>query len=258
VETEARSAPVVIFSSEFTDLRPILRRLDERQIAHREIIVDAAPTAPLDRYGDLRALTGWQTLPQVFVEGAFVGGYEEILRHPLIQQAAAPRSQTPAEVSGMAKALGYGGLAPFLLGAELLWWIPDRTSALWVGSLLSAYAAVILSFLGAVHWGRVVAREPGIENPRRLLALGVLPSLGGWGAMFSPVGTGPAAPGVPAGPRDAHGSQLVWRLGRSLVVSASAQAPDFGCRGAAAVGLARPDPGLKRSRVTRAPRRKRQ
>jgi glutaredoxin-related protein len=189
VETEARSAPVVIFSSEFTDLRPILRRLDERQIAHREIIVNAAPTAPLDRYGDLRALTGWQTLPQVFVEGAFVGGYEEILRHPLIQQAAAPRSQTPAEVSGMAKALGYGGLAPFLLGAELLWWIPDRTSALWVGSLLSAYAAVILSFLGAVHWGRVVAREPGIENPRRLLALGVLPSLGGWGAMFSPVGT---------------------------------------------------------------------
>ena len=45
---------------------------------------------------------------------------------------------------------------------------------------LVAYAAVILSFLGAVHWGFALmsSATPGVQRAR--LALGVVPSLVGW------------------------------------------------------------------------------
>jgi len=53
--------------------------------------------------------------------------------------------------------LAYAGLLPFALGAAFAWLLPpgmdEHTFAL-LG--LSAYAAVVLSFLGAVHWGRAL------------------------------------------------------------------------------------------------------
>ena len=82
-----------------------------------------------------------------------------------------------------ASALGYGGLLPFaaaVLGIVLL---DGEMRALAVRALL-AYGAVILSFLGAVHWGLVLARPPG-DTARRLLG-GVLPSLAGWVALLLP------------------------------------------------------------------------
>lgn len=76
-----------------------------------------------------------------------------------------------------AEALGYGGLAPFALLTLALWVVaaPD-TQELLVRALL-AYGATILSFLGAVHWGRALAR-PGARDAM-VLAVGVLPSLVG-------------------------------------------------------------------------------
>jgi hypothetical protein len=47
--------------------------------------------------------------------------------------------------------LGYGGLIPFLAFAVLIGADRER-SPLWQASL-RAYAAVILSFVGALHWG---------------------------------------------------------------------------------------------------------
>ena len=82
-----------------------------------------------------------------------------------------------------ASALGFGGLVPFaaaVLGIVLL---DGEQRALAVRALL-AYGAVILSFLGAVHWGLVLARPPA-DAARRLLA-GVLPSLAGWIALLLP------------------------------------------------------------------------
>ena len=49
---------------------------------------------------------------------------------------------------------------------------------------LVAYGAVILSFLGAVHWG-LLLRQPGAAAQARL-AIGVLPSLAGWVALLLP------------------------------------------------------------------------
>lgn len=95
---------------------------------------------------------------------------------------SAPARPDPPLPSG-ASALGYGGLVPFVaavLGIALL----DGEPRVFAARALLAYGAVILSFIGAVHWGLVLAR-PACEAPQRLLA-GVLPALAGLVALLLP------------------------------------------------------------------------
>jgi len=77
--------------------------------------------------------------------------------------------------------LAYAGLVPFAMGAALAWLLPPPDSA----SLeldehtyallgLSAYAAVVLAFLGAVHWGRALQAA---ETNRFAYVWAVLPAL---------------------------------------------------------------------------------
>lgn len=86
--------------------------------------------------------------------------------------------------------LGLSGLLPFLAALLLAWMGPGD----WRGMALfglKTYGAVILSFLGAVHWGlalRAPPSEAAATAPR--LGLGVLPSLLGWVALLLPTGPG--------------------------------------------------------------------
>jgi len=78
----------------------------------------------------------------------------------------------------LARALGLAGLIPFVAGALLVFvtegW--NRNLSL---LLLASYGAVILSFLGAVHWGfALAAPDPAAAWPR--LVGGVLPALWAW------------------------------------------------------------------------------
>ena len=91
--------------------------------------------------------------------------------------------------------LGFLGLIPFLVTAYLAcaWRNPAGTQAL---VALMSYSAVILSFLGAVHWGFALAEPPaslaGLAPPPRAadpahrprLLMGVLPALAGWVALL--------------------------------------------------------------------------
>ena len=77
--------------------------------------------------------------------------------------------------------LGAGGLLPFFGCAAALILLPGEHDAA-LGALL-AYAAVILSFLGAVHWGFVLAQGNAADAGLRL-GLGVVPSLIGWLALL--------------------------------------------------------------------------
>jgi hypothetical protein len=91
--------------------------------------------------------------------------------------------------------LGLLGLIPFVACAYLAcaWRSPDEGRAL---IALIAYGAVILSFLGGVHWGFALAEPPdtlaglaplpATRDPahRPRIALGVLPSLIGWIALL--------------------------------------------------------------------------
>ncbi len=93
---------------------------------------------------------------------------------------------------GIAWALGYGGLIPFLLlsgalllgkplpylaGARLDWW-------------LASYTSIILSFIGAVHWGVVLGMEDLMpKDARNLLIYSVLPGLVAWFVLLLPIKT---------------------------------------------------------------------
>ncbi len=84
-----------------------------------------------------------------------------------------------------ALALSATGLIPFIGCGVSAVTQPDPTGLLWLQAL-TAYGAVILAFLGGVHWGLVLAAPAAQTAARRdslRLALGVVPSLIGWLAL---------------------------------------------------------------------------
>ena len=87
--------------------------------------------------------------------------------------------------------LGYSGLIPFAAAAAAAVLLGPAS---WHGlalAALAAYGAVILSFLGAVHWGLALRGSPE-EAPAAWprLGLGVLPALVGWVALLLPARPG--------------------------------------------------------------------
>ena len=79
--------------------------------------------------------------------------------------------------------LGYGGLVPFLGLAVLLALDPER-QGLWLRGLV-AYGAVILSFVGALHWAfAMVLPGLGPEQGRGRFVWSVVPALLGWLAVW--------------------------------------------------------------------------
>lgn len=81
--------------------------------------------------------------------------------------------------------LGNFGLLPFYALAFASWLPLGARADRLIDLALVAYAAVILAFLGAVHWGFVLS-TPGLDRTGSKLALrwGVIPSLLGWLALL--------------------------------------------------------------------------
>lgn len=93
-------------------------------------------------------------------------------------------SKDAAALPAGAQALGLAGLVPFVAAALATLLLPEAGQRELAGRVLLGYGAVILSFLGGVHWGLVLRDRPA--QPFRPLAIGVLPSLLGWGSLFLP------------------------------------------------------------------------
>ncbi|MGS7252224.1 DUF3429 domain-containing protein [Pseudomonas sp. SK] len=85
--------------------------------------------------------------------------------------------------------LGYGGLLPFVGLMLLVVFVPEYR-ALWAMMLVN-YGAVILSFVGALHWGFAMAL-PALpaEQRRKRLMWSVVPALLGWVSTLLPVSLG--------------------------------------------------------------------
>jgi hypothetical protein len=79
--------------------------------------------------------------------------------------------------------LGYAGLVPFIL-LSVLMWLVDNELLPFVSIALGAYGAVIVSFLGGIHWG--IGFMKGEAAPRFHFVWGVLPSLMAWLALMMP------------------------------------------------------------------------
>ncbi|CAH1043862.1 DUF3429 domain-containing protein [Halomonas sp. TD01] len=83
--------------------------------------------------------------------------------------------------------LGLAGLIPFIAGGLFAWWAPSVWQVTAVYGF-SYYSAVILSFLGGVHWGAAL-QVPRPGNRRRLI-IAMVPSLIAWPALLFDVVTG--------------------------------------------------------------------
>ncbi len=84
--------------------------------------------------------------------------------------------------AGIALGLGYLAVVPFVAGAALVW-IVDRAWHASIAQALSAYAAVVVAFIGALHWGLAF---PQSAPAPRLFVWGVVPSLVAWVAVLLP------------------------------------------------------------------------
>lgn len=95
------------------------------------------------------------------------------------QSTEAPETPDPAAHAPFgARWMGYLGLLPFFAMA-LGVWIGPVGLADW----LTAYGAVILSFVGAIHWGLAMGR--GQSSPA-IFQASVVPALVGWAALLVP------------------------------------------------------------------------
>lgn len=183
------AARAVVFVSSLTDARPVIARLAAAGLPYHVETMGMGDAAMRERFHRLQRRTGWGTLPQVFIDGELVGGIEETLAHPALRGAAEPGVR-----AAWARALGYSGLVPFAALTAVLLLDPDAAPG--AGRLLAGYGATILAFLGAVHWGWVLAgARSGLSVPAAL-SWGVIPALAGWLSLAL---TTPAALATQAG-----------------------------------------------------------
>ena len=90
--------------------------------------------------------------------------------------------------------LGAGGVIPFLVLSLMIWFrldpllIEPEQLAPW----LLAYAAVILSFLGAIHWGAAMGISARLteSESNRLFVYSVVPAILAWIGLLLPLEAG--------------------------------------------------------------------
>lgn len=166
---------VRVLASNATDVRGIQTLAAAHGLACTVEILGMASEVERQHYRNLKAQHGWQHLPMVFVDDEFVGGEPELLALLGGQHA------DKAQVASFARVLGFGGLLPFValaLATTLEWQWAGIAPRGW----LAAYAATILSFIGAVHWG-VAVGNAALPARRTWLAASVIPALVAWLAL---------------------------------------------------------------------------
>ena len=78
-----------------------------------------------------------------------------------------------------ANVLGYLGGLPFIALAVTIS-VANADAVVIAKSALYLYGAIILSFLGGLHWGRIASKETVISSDKWILLYSVVPSLIGW------------------------------------------------------------------------------
>lgn len=74
---EIVSEQIVVFTSTLTDTRQLATRIAASGRPFREIRLGMGSSAMRRKFDALRRMTNWPYLPQIFVDGRFVGGFDE-------------------------------------------------------------------------------------------------------------------------------------------------------------------------------------
>lgn len=79
--------------------------------------------------------------------------------------------------------LGYGGLLPFVALSAAVWFDENHRN-LWHNALIN-YGAMILSFVGALHWGLAMSQMELTSHQRnRSFVWSIVPALVAWVALM--------------------------------------------------------------------------
>jgi len=171
---------VVVVSTVLSDTRRI------EQIIEGQFDDVAIERLDLQKAEDVSTLehlhknTGWKNLPMVFINGEMVGGEWELTTQQQLGINTCGRS-----THGFANVIGYCGLIPFVGLSVWYAMTPDPDQARFILSALMAYGAIILSFVGAIHWGRSL-HEPHMVRSNLLQIITIIPTLLGWVALLVP------------------------------------------------------------------------
>jgi hypothetical protein len=123
-------------------------------------------------------------------------------RAGILNSNKAARSDAASVPSAVAW-LGGLGIVPFA-GLSLATPFASDVLRTQLSFALLAYGAIILSFLGGIHWGLAIGAVPQSDNmlwPR--IALSILPSLVAWAALLAPFSIG-------SWPSLKHSSRCCW------------------------------------------------
>src|SRR5574343_876324 len=122
--------------------------------------------------------------------------------HPGRTRAPPPRSDAPAVTDAVtvpappgpfAQRLGHAGLIPFVVGALFAWLITHAEAHAFAVDGLAKYAALIISFLGGIHWGLGMRQTVPSPVP---FAWAVTASLLAWVSVLMPAYAGLVVQGV--------------------------------------------------------------
>lgn len=180
---------VVAITSGITDLREAEALLEQRLPGRwQRIEWGMGSAANRGRFHDLQEASGFHMLPMFIGRDGVIGGLTELRGFLQTQGEAGVRQ--PASAPGNAPApllhlLGYAGLIPFIFFGVAAWFGSTHWQAFSLHAL-GVYGAVILSFLGAVHWGLFL-----LDRSHRVLGQpapiwAVIPSVAAWAALLLP------------------------------------------------------------------------
>jgi hypothetical protein len=171
---------VVVVASDLSDTRRIEQvvagQFDDIKIQR----LDLQSEEDRETLSELHRRTGWKNLPMVYINGDMVGGEWELTSQQQLGFNTCGRS-----THGLAQIIGYCGLLPFV-GLSVLYSMTEQPErAGFALSALLGYAAIILSFVGAIHWGRSL-HEPHMVRSNLLQIISIVPVLLAWVALLVP------------------------------------------------------------------------
>lgn len=179
IERLSKSAHVVIFHSPLTDLGGLDHTLNRRGERWHAVELSMGEQRNRERYEALKRFTGQQTLPQVFVDGRFVGGIRAA--RDVLRNESASEDVTESPLSLTATACAAVAMLPFMGLAAWLWVHP---AAEFAARLLAIYGGIALAIIGAVHFGWAL----GEHADERRYWWSALPPLAGWILAALPIG----------------------------------------------------------------------